>query len=682
MAADLATPPVGEPRRPRNAGRLRPFRRLLVANRGEIACRVIHAARSLGLYTIAVYSAADRNAGHVTLADESHELGAAQPGASYLNLDALMTLATRVGAQALHPGYGFLSEDPRLPEACDARGIVFVGPDADAMRALGNKAAAKHVARSAGVPCLGEPLDGDPATRDDALAVIAERTGYPVMIKAAAGGGGRGMRRVDEPRALADAVAEARAEALAGFGDDQLLIEPWITDARHVEIQVLADGHGNVLHLGERDCSTQRRHQKILEEAPAPGVDDALRGRMGEAAVALARSVGYVGAGTVEFLLREDGRFHFLEMNTRLQVEHPVTEAVTGIDLVCWQLRIARGERLDFTQADVRITGHAIEARLCAEDPSQDFLPASGPIASWQFPTLPGLRVDHGLARPAQVSPFYDSMIAKLIAHGETREIARARLAAALRDTRLHGPATNRSFLLDCLDHPRFAAAQLNTQWLAEAMPSLQDDPVGTRAWAVAAALWVDSLSTGHGIMAGLSPTATGPGARLDLQCGEVRRTVAVSWRAGIDGTREADVRLDDVEHRLCWRAGSNRICVDGSTLCTDFTRRGDLAWLGLDGRDRRFERHTGLERGDTVAGADGMIEAPMHGRIAGVEVAVGAAVEPGRLLMTIEAMKIAHRIEAPLAGVVAECLVAPDHQVTPGTLLMRIVPLPSKEPQ
>lgn len=667
-----------------DAERFRPFRRLLVANRGEIACRVIAAARALGLHTIAVHSTADRGARHVMLADESHEIGPGPAAASYLNLDALMAVAARTGAEALHPGYGFLSEDPRLPDACAGRGLVFVGPDAGAMRALGNKAAAKRVAREAGVPCLGEPLPGD---GDDAaaLAALAERTGYPVMIKAAAGGGGRGMRRVDDPRALAGAIADARAEALAGFGSDQLLIEPWITAARHVEVQVLADGHGNVLHLGERDCSTQRRHQKILEEAPAPGVDAALRARLGEAAVSLARRVGYVGAGTVEFLLHDDGRFHFLEMNTRLQVEHPVTELVTGIDLVQWQLRIARGEALGVAQEDIRFDGHAIEARLCAEDPAADFLPASGPVAAWAFPALPGLRVDHGLAASAQVSPFYDSMVAKLIAHGPTREIARARLVRALQESVLHGPANNRTFLIGCLEHPAFIQGRLHTQWLSEALPRLHGDPVTDRAWAVAAALWVADLARGHGALAGFSPTAA-PGARLDLRCGDRTRTLAVRCRAAPDAPdapREAEVRIGPDVHHVHWHPGRPHVSVDANVLGARFTRRDNLAWLSLDGHEARFEWLDGRERGEGAAGADGILRSPMHGRIAALEVAVGDHVRADQLLLSIEAMKIAHRIEAPLAGVVAECLVARDDQVTPGTVLLRIEPeaaLPSSQ--
>ncbi|MEZ5659319.1 MAG: biotin carboxylase N-terminal domain-containing protein [Burkholderiaceae bacterium] len=657
-----------------DADRFRPFRRLLIANRGEIACRIISAARSLGLHTIAVYSEADRHARHVALADEAHELGPPQPGASYLNLDALMALARRTGAEALHPGYGFLSEDPRLPEACAANGLVFVGPDAHAMRALGNKAAAKQVARAAGVPCLGEPVPGEDAGDDASLAAMAARIGYPIMIKAAAGGGGRGMRRVDAASGLADAIADARAEALAGFGSDQLLIEPWITEARHVEVQILADGHGHILHLGERDCSTQRRHQKILEEAPAPGVDDALRARMGAAAVALAEAVGYVGAGTVEFLLHGDGRFHFLEMNTRLQVEHSVTEAITGIDLVQWQLRIAGGEPLGFTQDDVRFSGQAIEARLCAEDPAQDFLPASGPVAAWSFPRLPGLRIDHGLAQPAEVSPFYDSMIAKLICHGPTRDIARARLVGALCETVLHGPATNRAFLIKALDHPGFAGGRLSTQWLAGALDELRDTGTDLRSWAVAAALWIDDISSGHGVMAGLAPTAS-PGARLDLQCADRRAIVAVRWQAGPGMGRSADVRIGEAEHRVRWQHGGGHIEVDDHMMLARFTRRQTQAWLSLDGLEAHFIMHDGRAGAGVLAGADGSITAPMHGRVASMMVAVGDRVEPEQLLLTIEAMKIAHRVQAPVAGTVTEILALPDDQVTPGALLIRIEP-------
>src|SRR5205085_2802780 len=424
---------------------------LLIANRGEIARRIMHTGRRMGLRTVAVYSDADRDAPHVREADAAVRLGAAAPRESYLNIAAIIAAAKRAGADSVHPGYGFLAENADFAQAVIDAGLTWVGPPPTAIRQMGDKANAKRIARAAGVPTIpGIELDADGVAASSVLDIHVD---YPVMIKAAAGGGGRGIRLVREPAELGAAVESARSEAQHAFGDGRLLIEHAVSQARHIEVQVFADAHGNVVHLGERDCSVQRRHQKLIEESPSPAVDAALREQLGAAAVALARAVSYVGAGTVEFLLGADNQFYFMEMNTRLQVEHPVTEGVTGTDLVEWQLRVAEGERFTRQQADIRFAGHAIEARLCAEDAG--FLPQAGRIALWA--PAAGVRVDHALETGATVSPYYDSMIAKVIARGATRELAREGLARALDDTVALGIATNKALLARVLRDGEFA---------------------------------------------------------------------------------------------------------------------------------------------------------------------------------------------------------------------------------
>ena len=425
------------------------FRTILVANRGEIACRVMRTAKAMGYRAAAIHSEADAEAVHVRLADVATSIGPPEARASYLNIDAIIAAARRLGAEAVHPGYGFLSENADFARACAEAGLVFIGPSPDAIAAMGNKAEAKRRMAEADVPCLPGYQGSDQSERR--LIEEAERIGFPVMVKAAAGGGGRGMRLVSSRSALTGAIAGARAEAESAFGSGELFLEKVLADARHVEIQVLADAHGNVIHLGERDCSVQRRHQKVVEEAPSPAVSEELRARMGAAAVAAASAIGYVNAGTVEFLLAGDGAFYFLEMNTRLQVEHPVTEMVTGLDLVELQIRIARGEPLPIGQADVRCNGHAIEARLYAEAPHKGFLPQSGRLVAWRPPAGAGIRVDHGLREGQDIGPYYDPLLAKVIAHGRDRDEARRRLIEALEETVALGPATNRGFLIDCL---------------------------------------------------------------------------------------------------------------------------------------------------------------------------------------------------------------------------------------
>ena len=442
------------------------FGKILVANRGEIAWRIMRTARAMGYRTVAVYSDADKEAPHVAFADEAVRIGPSPVGESYLSIDRLLEAAHRSGADAIHPGYGFLSENEAFAAACEKAGLVFIGPPPAAIAAMGNKAAAKRRMIDAGVPCVPGYQGADQS--DATLETEARKIGLPVMVKAAAGGGGRGMRLVERDADLPEAIRTARAEAQSAFGSGELILEKAVVDARHVEIQVFADAHGNVIHLGERDCSMQRRHQKVIEEAPSPAVDADLRGRMGAAAVAAARAIGYRGAGTVEFLLAADGAFYFLEMNTRLQVEHPVTEAITGQDLVAWQLKVAAGEKLPLAQAQVKFSGHAIEARLYAEDAYAGFLPQTGRVDVWRPATGAGIRVDHGMKDGLAISPFYDPMIAKLIAHGATREEARTRLVRALRETVVLGPTTNRHFLIRLLEHPEFAAGKATTAFIGK----------------------------------------------------------------------------------------------------------------------------------------------------------------------------------------------------------------------
>ena len=468
---------------------MKQFDSVLVANRGEIAVRVIRSAQQQGYRAIAVYSEADADARHVAVADEAVLIGPPAVAESYLDPERILEAARRTGAQAIHPGYGFLSENAAFAQACAEAGLVFIGPTPAAIDIMGNKAASKRRMLEAGVPCI--PGYQDPDQSDEALVAAARAIGAPLMVKAAAGGGGRGMRLVESLDVLSEALAAARSEAENAFGSGELILEKAVIRPRHVEIQVFGDNEGNVIHLGERDCSVQRRHQKVVEEAPCPVMTDALRAAMGEAAVNAARSIDYVGAGTVEFLLDADGEFYFLEMNTRLQVEHPVTEMITGIDLVALQFRIAQGYPLPMSQDDVTLTGHAIEVRLYAEDSSNDFLPATGRAVLWQPPSGEGIRVDHGLRTGQDVSPFYDPMIAKIIAYGEDRQTALRRLVRALENTVLFGVPNNRRFLIDVLGREDFAAGAATTAFIEDNFTAedLQPDAAGAADMALAAVL-------------------------------------------------------------------------------------------------------------------------------------------------------------------------------------------------
>jgi geranyl-CoA carboxylase alpha subunit len=612
------------------------FSRILVANRGEIAWRVMRTAKVMGYRTVAVYSDADKDAPHVAFADEAVRIGPPPVGESYLNIDRILEAAHKSGADAVHPGYGFLSENEAFATACGKAGLVFIGPPPAAIAAMGNKAAAKRRMIDAGVPCVPGYQGADQS--DNSLQNEARKIGLPVMVKAAAGGGGRGMRLVERDGDLGEAIRMARAEAAGAFGSGELILERAVIDARHVEIQVFADNHGSVIHLGERDCSVQRRHQKVIEEAPSPAVDADLRHRMGAAAVAAARTIGYRGAGTVEFLLGSDGAFYFLEMNTRLQVEHPVTEAITGLDLVEWQLRVTRGEPLPLKQDQVRLAGHAIEVRLYAEDAYAGFLPQTGRVDIWRPAAGPGLRIDHGVKDGLAISPFYDPMIAKVIAHGATREEARARLVRALHDTVVLGPTTNRHFLIRLLEHPEFAAGKATTAFIGKhAFPS---PAVRDRHWLLAASLlWRQSAERYPANLRGWRNSNPEP-SPIKLAVGKTERTIPLT---------PADVSPE-----------TPPFCIDGTDIVVD-----------LDAHTVRFQDRTYLAPTSAAEGSDGKLRAPMDGRIVAINVAAGDKVTRGQTLVVLEAMKIQHQLKAALDAEVESVAVREGQQVSNRTVLV-----------
>ncbi|WP_332815451.1 acetyl-CoA carboxylase biotin carboxylase subunit [Ramlibacter sp.] len=641
------------------------FQKILIANRGEIALRIIRTAHRLGYRTVAVYSTADAQSPHVAAADEAVCIGEPAPAQSYLDVQALLEAARRTGADAVHPGYGFLAENDRFAQACIDAGLAFIGPPPAAIRAMGDKAAAKRRMAAAGVPCIPGYEGEDQA--GERLLQEAGRIGWPVMIKATAGGGGRGMRLARSAGEFPDLLRSAQSEAQHAFGDATVLLERAIESARHVEIQVFADRHGQVVHLGERDCSVQRRHQKLIEEAPSPAVGAALRERMGAAAVAAARAIGYEGAGTLEFLLDAGGRFWFMEMNTRLQVEHPVTEAVTGLDLVEWQLRVAAGELLPLRQQDIRFQGHAIEVRLCAEDPARGFLPQSGTLLRWQPP--PGLRVEHALADGSAVPPWYDSMIARLVAHGGTREEARRKLLRGLQELVALGVPTNQAFLARCLRHPAFVAGEATTAFIGAHEPQLLAASGDARARTVAAWLLVADPPR--------RPQRPAPALalrlRFDLDGTPVQAQVAQTspGRFGI--------RSGDGQHELelvALEAGSARVAVDGVQEHVAFASTRDGLWLHLGGEPHRVLDRTRepLRRGGATA-TDGRVRAALNGRVVAVRVEAGQAVEAGQPLLVLEAMKMEHVHAAPIAGTVQAVLAGVGEQVPAGHLLAEIRP-------
>jgi geranyl-CoA carboxylase alpha subunit len=643
------------------------FAKLLVANRGEIACRVMRTARALGYRSVAVYSDADVDAPHVKQADEAVHIGPAPASLSYLKIDAILDAARRTGADAVHPGYGFLSERADFAQACCDAGLVFIGPPPTAIAAMGDKAEAKRRMRDAGVPCAPGYL-GD--VQDDAtLLAQAHTLGLPLLVKAVAGGGGRGMRLVRDLAELPEALAGARREARSAFGDDRLMLERLIENGRHIEVQVFADAQGHAIHLGERDCSAQRRRQKVIEEAPSPIVSPALREIMGRDAVAAALAVGYVGAGTVEFIVDAQLKHFFLEMNTRLQVEHPVTECITGLDLVEWQLRIAAGEPLPLRQDQLTFSGHAIEARLYAEDPSQGFRPQTGRIAYWrpQRALHGGVRIDHGIAEGGEITPFYDAMVAKLIVHGRDRGDATRRLRAALQDAPLLGPKTNARFLCDLLGHPAFAGATMHTglidAWALQGEPLLQGAAVPDEAWCVAAAVRVARDGSGR--------RSAGVAAfDLRLVCGDEQRTLRVRAQ-GRDialrlGTHEATLTLLQAsDGSLRYRIGG----IERHGICIDDGQTLHLAWQGAG-----LAFHEPSPQPAVDAGADPRrARAPVAGVVAQLKVAPGTAVRRGQPLVCVEAMKMEMWLHAAADGTVRAVHMQVGEQVASGALLVEI---------
>ena len=659
--------------------------KLMIANRGEIACRVMRTAQDMGVRTVALYSEADAQAPHVAMADESYLLGPAPVVESYLNQDRVLEAARATGSDAVHPGYGFLSENAGFAAACQDAGLTFVGPSAHAIELMGDKAAAKRAMIDAGVPCVPGYQGED--QRDATLVTAAREIGYPLMIKAAAGGGGRGMRLVTTDNQLEAAINTARSEAVNAFGNGELIIEKAIIQPRHVEIQVFGDSHGNLVYLFERDCSVQRRHQKVIEEAPCPVMSPALRQQMGEAAVAAARAVNYEGAGTVEFLLGADNSFYFLEMNTRLQVEHPVTELVTGLDLVELQLTVAAGEPLGFNQADLALKGHAIEVRLYAEDPRQDFLPSTGQIEYWREPAGTHIRVDAGVESGGEVSPFYDPMLAKVIASGSDREEARRHLVRALGNSLLVGPANNRDFLIDALSRQAFIDGEATTAFISE---EYGDDG------------FICSPGPEELCLAALTQTLyrkqdalqRSPGVNPEL----------LNWSSGIHMTSVCLYRLGDETYTVtvhplnesCYEVSCQDDVYEYEVISFDgheLTLRQNQLRLALQCFTDPLLQHitlatpriefsvTDIAAGEILAeqGGDGQVTAPMHGQLLEILVSEGEEVARGQRLAILEAMKMQHEIVAEVAGQVTAIHAQAQTQVSLDQLLIEIEPAASE---
>ena len=670
------------------------FTKILIANRGEIACRVAATARRLGIRTVAVYSDADATAKHVQACDEAVHIGGSSARDSYLRWERIIAAAKSTGAQAVHPGYGFLSENTDFAQACVDAGLVFIGPPASAIQAMGLKAASKQLMEQSGVPLVPGYHGADQSPQ--VLQTAADSIGYPVLIKASAGGGGKGMRVVEKATDFSVALASCQREAKNSFGNDAVLVEKYVQRPRHIEIQVFADTHGNCVYLFERDCSVQRRHQKVLEEAPAPGLTEDLRQRMGIAAVAAARAVHYVGAGTVEFIVEQSGydqpesmQFFFMEMNTRLQVEHPVTEAITGLDLVEWQLRVASGEPLPLRQEDLRINGHAIEARICAENPDQDFLPSTGSMDVYGLPAhssfaRAAVRVDSGVRQGDAISPFYDSMVAKLIVHGADRQEALARMDAALAQTHIVGLKTNVQFLRHVVRSDSFAHARLDTGLIGREAAQLFHQE--TVPLSLAAASWVAHvLSQEKQNAAGVSGAWQDPWSATD------------AWQSHAPMRRVFDLEADGQSHSLVLTHSAN----GGLQLqCEGLDRAFAYAAIAAGGMEvalngQRHTAHVYLQGSQVhvftpqgakhfqaidrlahaaVAPADvGRLTAPMPGKLLSFSVKAGDTVRQGQALAVMEAMKMEHQIVAPADGCVQELLFAPGDQVTEGAELLRM---------
>jgi len=650
------------------------FAKILIANRGEIACRIIATCRRLGIATVAVYSDADRNARHVRLADEALHIGAAPAAESYLRAEAILEAARRSGAQAIHPGYGFLSENARFARACDDAGIVFIGPPASAIDAMGDKSAAKALMQAANVP-LTPGYHGE-RQEPDFLRAQADSIGYPVLIKASAGGGGKGMRKVEASADFEAALASCQREAQSAFGNAHVLVEKYVERPRHIEIQVFGDSHGNVVHLFERDCSVQRRHQKVLEEAPAPGMTAERRAAMGKAATDAARAVGYVGAGTVEFIAGPDGDFYFMEMNTRLQVEHPVTELITGTDLVEWQLRVASGQPLPRSQQQLQIHGHALEARLYAEDADRGFLPSTGTLRHLRLPQPDAnVRIDAGVEQGDAITPYYDPMIAKLIVWDVDRDSALQRMQRALAQCQVVGVTTNAAFLRRLVMTASFRSADLDTALIERERDALDiHHAVATdQAWGLAAILATSPLLDGGD---DTSPWAiddnwrlTGPAARsVTLEHLDQRANLQV--RATGDGwqVQMGEKLMQAVGH--C-QAGRYALQLDGSLQRGDFVRDGNALHVFGSDNPQRFHVHDPVSEADSSNDHGGSLLAPMPGRVVSLLVAPGAAVTRGMPLLVMEAMKMEHTLQAPADGTVHGFRAKAGDQVGDGAVLV-----------
>jgi geranyl-CoA carboxylase alpha subunit len=649
------------------------LKKILIANRGEIACRIQRTAQALGYRTVAIFSDADADALHVQIADEAVNIGPAPVQQSYLNIPAILDAARRTNADAIHPGYGFLSENAEFARACQHAGITFIGPSPDAIELMGSKRLSKLAMLDAGVPCISG-YQG--AEQDDAtLSREAERIGFPLMIKASAGGGGRGMRLVHDAADLLAQIRTARSEAMNGFGSDELILEQALIDPRHVEVQLFGDQQGNLIYLGERDCSIQRRHQKVIEEAPCPVMTAELRQAMGEAALKAGRAVNYVGAGTVEFLLDARGQFYFLEMNTRLQVEHPVTELITGLDLVAWQLHVAEGLPLPLRQEQVQLNGHAMEVRLYAEDPSQGFLPQTGRITTWEPALQSGVRIDHGLIEGQQVSPFYDPMLGKIIAHGATREEARRKLLRAVQDSVLLGLPSNQRLLAGLLEHPQFISGEFSTGFIPTHFadhPCLHPHEPKIEELAIAAALFYYASAQVHSTaLAGWRNNASVPlhyrigvedrdwPVQLDAVPGEPNR-IHVAGQAlelsviQCDG-RWATLDINGIRQRHAYRLAAGQLSL--------FTRPGSL----------RLEDRTQAQISGLASVSSGTLKAPMDGAIVDVLVAEGSPVSKGQLLVVLEAMKMEHPLKSGIDGVLKRLQVRVGDQVKNRQILLEV---------
>ncbi len=649
------------------------LRKILIANRGEIACRIQRTAQALGYRTVAVFSDADADALHVHMADEAVNIGPAAVAQSYLNSAAIIDAALRSGADAIHPGYGFLSENAEFATACARAGLTFIGPGPAAIELMGSKRLSKIAMLAAGVPCIGG-YQG--AEQDDVtLSREAERIGYPLMIKASAGGGGRGMRLVHSAGDLLEQIRTARSEALHAFGSDELILEQALIEPRHVEIQLFGDHHGNLIYLGERDCSIQRRHQKVIEEAPCPVMTAELRQAMGETALKAGRAVNYVGAGTVEFLLDARGQFYFLEMNTRLQVEHPVTELITGLDLVAWQLDIAAGLPLPLRQEQVELKGHAIEVRLYAEDPAQGSLPQTGRITRWEPALAGGVRIDHGLLEGQQVSPFYDPLLGKIIAHGATREEARRKLLRAVEDSALLGLQTNQRLLTGLLEHPRFISGNFNTGFIEQHFtdhPSLHPHAPTAEELAIAAALFYRQSAGAHTIgLAGWRNNANAP-LQQQIGLGDDRWPTEVTvlpdrqLRIQVAGKtlqlklvemneRWVTLEINGIRRRYAYQLAAGQLWL--------FTRPGSLL----------LQDQTLAPASGQVGTRTGTLKAPMDGAIVDVLVSEGSRVSKGQLLLVLEAMKMEHPLKAGIDGVIKRLQVSPGDQVRNRQILLEV---------